>query len=91
MDALQVKVLNNKVCIGYISLFDPEDSFYGEFNLDEYKQRLENFKKDHKPQIFGDLAKLKFSYVNKDIHISLSKNGIETLFSGKNLADMFFI
>jgi hypothetical protein len=91
MEDIEVKVLDNNVCVGYTSLFDAGESFYGEFNLREYKQKLNDFKKDHKFEIAGNNGKLKLLYKGKDIYVILSRNGNETQFSEKALSDKFFI
>ena len=91
MDDLQVKVLQEKVYISYISLFDAEESFYGEFNLKEYRQKLKEFDKDHKFEISGDYGKLKFTYNNQNIHIDFFEDGKTMYLLEKNLSDKFFI
>jgi hypothetical protein len=91
MDALQVKVVNNKVCIDYTSLFDPEESFYEEFGLNEYKENMNQLKKDHVSSLTNKDGKFKFLYRGKDICMVFSRDGRETQIIERDLADKLFI
>jgi hypothetical protein len=88
---LQVKVLDGKVHVDYTSLFDAGESFYEEFNLNEYKEKLNECNANHNSEISNNHGKLKFFYRGKDMFVTLSKNGTDTLMSGKSLSDKFFI
>jgi Tol biopolymer transport system component len=91
MEDLQVKVGKSKVYVNYTSIFDAEESFYEEFNLMEYRQKLNDFEKGHKFEINGNNGKLIFSHNGKDIYVTLSRDGRETKFAEKDLLDKFFI
>jgi Tol biopolymer transport system component len=91
MDGLEIKVIDSKVYIGYTSLFDAHESFYEEFNLREYRQKLSEFKRNNVSEISGNNGKLKFLYRGKNLCIILSKNGEETHISEKDLSEKFFI
>jgi hypothetical protein len=91
MDALQVKVVDDRVHVDYNSLFDAEESFYEEFNLKEYREKLNELKLNHNSEISNTYGKLKFIYNGKEIFVTLSKNGTETRLGGKDISDKFFV
>ena len=90
-DELQVKIIDGKVHVDYTSLFDAQESFYEEFNLNEYKEKLNECKPDHNSEISNNYGKLKFFYRGKDMFVTLSKNGTDTLMGGKSLLDKFLV
>jgi len=91
MDALQVKVIEGKVHVDYTSLYDLQESFYEEFNLKEYREKLNEFKENNNSEISNNCGKLKFLYKGKDTCLVFSRDGRETQIVEDDLSSKLFI
>jgi hypothetical protein len=81
MENLNIKVQGDKVHIGYTCLYDPEESFYEEFN----KEKLNGFKENHFLEIQGESGKLNVFCKDGSTHINYSRPGRDISLVGKNL------
>ena len=91
MDNLQVKVIGERVHIAYTSPFDAGGSFYKDFDVIKYREKLREFKENNISEISENNARLIFCYNGKDVSVILSRNGNETHIVEKTLSDKFFV
>lgn len=91
MENLNIKVRGDKVCIEYTSLEDADESFYEKFNLMDYQEKINAFKRNKRVELEGEGGRLSLACIGGKTQMTYSRPGRDTCIESRNLCRKFLM